>query len=435
MKYFVKNRDPVEISIETLHPDGYGLSADESVGVFGALPGETVIAKPFTRKRGRTFARTESVVSSSAQRITPVCSAAAACGGCSLQHMDPEAQIRSKQSRLFELFGNNQPDEVMEPVTGPVTNYRAKARLGAKHVKKMGRVLVGFREKMSPLITLIDRCEVLQNPVGALVPELAALIEQLSVSDAIPQIEVAIGEDDVALVFRHMTGLTEDDKGILVEFARAHDVSIWLQPGDISSVHKLYPADGIERLSYSLPEFNLELCFHPLDFVQVNTAINTTLVNVALTQLRLEPEDRVLDSFCGIGNFTLPIATRSAFVYGIEGSPASVARGKENARRNGIDNCTFEEADLLAESLDLPVLKEVDKILLDPPRSGAEQLCKKLASSKVERVVYVSCNPRTLARDAEILVGGGYRFEKAGVIDMFPNTAHIESIAVFSRTH
>lgn len=429
----MKNREPVEVFIQTLHPDGYGLSAGEDIAVFGALAGETVIAKPFTRKRRRTFARAESIISSSRERVPPVCSAAGVCGGCSLQHMDGQYQIGFKQNQLLELLASNQPDELIEPITGPITNYRGKARLGARYVRKMDRVLVGFREKMSPLIALIDRCHVLQDPVGALIPELARLIEGLSCSGAIPQIEVAAGDDDVALVFRHMVDLTEDDQGRLIEFGENHGLAIYLQPGDHASTYKIHPADSRERLIYSLPDYGLKMLFHPLDFVQVNPEINKKLVNAALSLLQLGGGDRVLDSFCGIGNFTLPLATRTAFAYGLEGSATSVTRARENAEYNKIDNCAFDVADLLDEGLDIPALNEVNKVLLDPPRTGAEHLVKKLASSKVERVVYVSCNPRTLARDAEMLVRSGYRFEKAGVIDMFPHTTHIESMALFSR--
>lgn len=430
----VKQTEPLEVEIETLDPDGFGIPTGHRMGVFGSLPGERVIARPFTRKRKRTFARTDTVFAAAADRVTPFCPAADVCGGCSLQHMDTTAQVDFKQRQLFELLGPNNSYEVMSPLYGPVREYRAKARLGAKYVEKKGKVLVGFREKMAPLIAEIDHCGVLRAPVGALVPELGALIGALSCPASIPQIEVAVGDDEAALVFRHLEELTQADMACLEAFGRHHGVSLYLQPGEPASAHKVFPRDGNERVYYELPEFGLQLGFHPLDFVQINAEINRAMVSRALSLLELQADDVVFDAFCGIGNFSLAAATRVRAVYGVESARTSVARARENAVRNRIDNCAFECADLTAESLDLRAFAGANKAVLDPPRTGAQALVKKLASSEVCRVVYVSCNPQTLARDANLLAESGYKLERAGVIDMFPHTTHIESIAVFFRS-
>lgn len=431
----MKDKSPVEVQIDELHQDGYGISRQDDLAVFGALPGETVTALPFTRRRKKTYAKTLDVISSAPDRVTPVCSAAHICGGCSLQHMDPASQVKFKQEYLFNLLGDNEPDEVLSPLSGPVTGYRGKARLGVKYVNKKGRVLVGFREKMKPYIAEIERCEVLREPVGALLPALGELTGRLSCPSAIPQIEVAAGDEDVALVFRHLEPLTPADVDELKAFARDQGISLYLQPGDPASAWKLWPPDGPERLYYTLPGSGLQFGFHPLDFVQVNAEINRKMVDMTVALLNLNPDDHVIDAFCGIGNFSLAIAKKAGQVLGLEESFESVNRARENAVLNSIENCVFERTDLLSEHLDLPALRDTNKLLLDPPRSGAESLVKKLASSKVERVVYVSCNPHTLARDTNVLIDSGYRLEKAGVLDMFPHTTHIESIAVYSRSN
>ncbi|MEX2489221.1 MAG: 23S rRNA (uracil(1939)-C(5))-methyltransferase RlmD [Pseudomonadales bacterium] len=429
----MKEQDPIELHIDELHPDGYSLSTQHGMAVFGALPGETVIAKPFTRRRKRIFARTLSVTVSAPERVKPACSAADNCGGCSFQHFDPESQIEFKQAYVIGLCSANKPAEVMAPLCGAVKGYRTKARLGVKYVSKKARVLVGFREKMSPFVAEIDRCEVLKEPVGELLPELGKLIGELSCPSAIPQIEVAVGDEEVALVLRHLQPLLMEDIRKLKEFANLRGLSFYLQPDKPESAWKICPPDGPDRLYYTLPSVGLKFGFHPLDFVQVNADMNCKLVAKAMELLELEANDRVVDAFCGIGNFSLAIAQHAAHVLGLEVSASGIDRAQENARLNGVENCVFEHADLLADDLDIFMLGDANKLLLDPPRTGAESLVKKLASSKVERVVYVSCNPHTLARDTQVLVENGYQFEKAGVLDMFPHTTHIESIAVFSR--
>ncbi|MDG1204012.1 MAG: 23S rRNA (uracil(1939)-C(5))-methyltransferase RlmD [Pseudomonadales bacterium] len=428
-----KRFEPVNTKIVGLHKDGYGITDDPRLCVHGALAGEDVTALPFTRKKQKIFAKTTEIHKASDDRCEPMCSVAADCGGCSLQHYDPLAQIKHKQSFLFDTLADTQPSGYFSPLTGPVSHYRAKGRLGVKYVDKKERVLVGFREKLKPYITEATNCCVLKKPVSDLLESLARLIEGFSDPRTLPQIEVAMGDADAALVFRHLNDLDLNDLEQLKSFGAAHQLHVYLQPGNLATVHKIWPADGIERLEYALPDFDLTFEFHPMDFTQINPEINRKMVAKAIEYLDVNDADCVFDAFCGIGNFSLAVARRAKHVIGIEASIPSVERAKVNAAKNALHNTEFHVADLFAEGLDIPALQQANKVLLDPPRSGAFEVCKKLASSKVERVVYVSCNPETLARDAEILVASGYQFEGAGVIDMFPHTTHVESIACFSR--
>lgn len=428
----VRNREPVFLDIVQLHADGYGLTADAKSAVFGALPGERVQAQPFTKKHKRIFHKTIAVVTPSPDRVVPVCSAADICGGCKLQHMNPATQLVHKQQALVDALGGCVPDRLLPPLCGPASRYRSKARLGVKFVAAKGRVLVGFREKMSPFIAEIDVCEVLADPVGGMIPAITALIDSLEARARIPQIEVAVGAGVGALVLRHLDPLCDADLARIGEFAELEPVHIYLQPGGPGTAVKAFPAAGEERMYYSLPNYGLEFAFHPMDFTQVNQSINRDMVDCALGLLQLQSTDEVADLFCGIGNFTLPAARIAARVKGMESDALAVARGRENALRNGIENCEFVVTDLFAPDLELN-LDGTNKVILDPPRSGAAAVCEKLATNKVERVVYVSCNPMTLARDAQTLVDNGYRLDAAGVIDMFPHTTHIESIACFLR--
>ncbi|MEX1237756.1 MAG: 23S rRNA (uracil(1939)-C(5))-methyltransferase RlmD, partial [Pseudomonadales bacterium] len=368
---------------------------------------------------------------------TPICAAADYCGGCSLQHLSPVRQIEFKLEQLLAALSNSPPAAVMSPLVGPVRGYRTKARLGVKYVEKKERVLVGFREKMAPFIAEIDRCEVLAPPMDSLISVLAGFIGGLEAKRSIPQIEVAVGETRTALVFRHLEALSAGDLSKFSDFGKEQGIEIYLQPKGPDSTRPLSLLDSPNRtdtlLGYSLPAFGLEYEFHPLEFTQINQAINRLLVDLVVKELALDQNDVVLDLFCGIGNFTLPVAKNCNTVIGIEASSASVARARTNARLNEVDNCSFLEADLFAREPHFPPDFRANKVLLDPPRSGALEVCKRLASHKVERVVYVSCNPLTLARDAQLLVESGYRLDKAGVIDMFPHTTHVESIACFSR--
>ena len=429
----MKKYDPIILAVTTLHPEGYALSEDRRQAVIGALPGEVVEAEPWARKQRKHFFKVKTVHTAAASRVEPACSAASHCGGCSFQHLEPQAQIFFKQQQLVAALGETQPEKLLEPMMGPLFDYRSKARLGVKYVEKKGRVLIGFREKMKPYVAEIDSCKVLKAAVGENFSALAAVVGALSNPRSVPQIEVAAGDTETALVIRHLENLTEEDHSLLKRFGEEFEFSIYLQPGNESTVHKLYPDDGYERLVYTLPEYHLSYAFHPLDFTQVNQLINRKMISQALLLLELQPTDHVLDSFCGIGNFSLPLARTAAQVTGVELSETSVLRGIENAQRNGLTNVNFLARDLFAEDWQIAEFGPFNKVLLDPPRSGALEVCKKLATHVAERLVYVSCNPTTLGRDAAILVAGGYRFEAAGVIDMFPHTTHVESIACFSR--
>jgi 23S rRNA (uracil1939-C5)-methyltransferase len=430
-------KEPVQVEITGLHADGYGLTDDPRLCVIGSLPGEIVTVLPFTTKKRKVFAKVIELHQASSDRVEPPCQAADICGGCSLQHLNVEKQVAFKQQQLVEALGDTQPMKYYAPLVGPVGNYRAKARLGVRFVEKKNRVLVGFREKMKPFIADFSRCHTLRHPVATLLPQLAELISKLSNCRCVPQIEVAVGDSSTALVFRHLEELTEADLELFRKFSAQnsgeHEISVYLQPGNAESVYKLFPADNNELISYSLPEFDLLFSFHPLDFTQINHAINRKMVSFAVELLLLDPLDRVFDGFCGIGNFSLALARKSALVTGVESSETSVERARENAQQNGISNCVFITENLFAEDIDIPGLKEATKVILDPPRSGALEVCKRLATHDAERVVYVSCNPVTLARDAAVLVANGFGFEGAGVIDMFPHTTHVESIACFSQ--
>ena len=428
-----KKRDnsPVTVEIAALHPDGYGISTDGGHAVLGSLPGETLTVKPFTYRRKKAYCRVEKIEIASPERVLPPCSVAGTCGGCSLQHYRHAAQIAHKQSEWLATL-MTKPQELLPPLLGPEINYRSKARLGVRYVEKKQKVLVGFREKMTGYITETDVCKTLRLPVGDMIVPLADLITSLDDPKGVPQIEVAVGDNQTALVVRHLNDLTESDLTQLRAFACTHDIHIYLQPSDPASVYRLYPTEGSEYLYYDLPDFDIRMYFTPLDFTQVNHSINRLMVAQALQLLEAGSDEVVLDAFSGIGNFSLALARGVKHVYAVESSEQSVSRGNFNAKENGIENVTFLNHDLFETPM-TERLKTVSHVLLDPPRSGAETLVKTLAGSDVIKVVYVSCNPQTLARDAEILVNAGYHFDKAGVIDMFPHTNHIESIAVFSR--
>ncbi len=430
----MKNNDVLHLDIATLHEDGYGLTSDGRHGVFGSLPDESVVSFPFAKKRRRLYSRADTIEKASTDRVIARCDAAGYCGGCSLQHMSSGAQLKFKQAQLAHEFGIYKPDAWLPPLSGNGFHYRCKARLGVKFVEKKGRILVGFREKMKPYIAELTICHVLKEPVGNLLNALATLVELLSNPRVIPQIEVAIGDTGCALLFRHMEELTHADIEVLRQFGQSHALDIYLQPGNPESLHKIFPLLGEDRLYYQLPRFDLEMAFHPLDFTQVNLGINRQMVNLAVELLELRSTDTVLDAFCGIGNFSLAIARRCHRVVGLEGTAASVARAAENSDRNKITNAGFSVLDLFNPENLADSLLDIDKVLVDPPRTGALELCKKLATSAVERVVYVSCNPRTLARDVQMLVEAGFHLKRLGIIDMFPHTTHVESIALLTRS-
>ncbi|HEX4870159.1 MAG TPA: 23S rRNA (uracil(1939)-C(5))-methyltransferase RlmD [Moraxellaceae bacterium] len=435
----IKARPPVELTIESLSHEGRGLARLEGKTLFveGALPGETVRASYVMTHKKYDELRTVEVLSASADRVEPPCPHFSVCGGCSLQHLARPAQIAFKQGVLaeqFRHFGGLAPEAWLEPLVDPEPAYRRKARLGVKYVIKKEALLVGFREKQSNFLADIQGCHVLDTRIASQFMALRAVIRGLSRFDQIAQIEVAAGDAEVALVFRHMAPLPPEDIAALVAFSRERDWQLYLQPGGVDSVHKVWPEGGADRLHYALPDFGLELAFHPMDFTQVNAGINRRMVKLALDLLDPQPGERVLDLFSGLGNFTLPLATRAGSVIGVEGSQAMADRGLENARANGLGNVAFHAQDLTADFSAQPWARQgFDRLLIDPPRSGAEEVVRYLPKFGAKRVVYVSCNPATLARDAGLLKEAGYRLRLAGVMDMFPHTTHVESIAVFDR--
>lgn len=418
--------------------DGRGVTHvdEKTVFVEGALPGEEVTFISLEQHRNYEVGAAQVIHVAAPERVEPRCPHYGVCGGCVLQHMDPAHQIVAKQQVLVEnlaRIGKVSPEAIMAPLTGPHWGYRRKARLGVRFLLKKGTMLVGFRERHKPYLADLSRCEVLHPSVGTRIEALARLIRSLKAYDLIAQIEVAVDDTQTALVFRNMAALDEDDKAKLIAFAQAHDLRFFLQPGGPDSVEPLWPAQ-IE-LSYRLDAYDLALRFLPTDFTQVNAEINRQMIDRALELMELGGEERVLDLFCGVGNFTLPLARRAREVVGVEGSPELVQRAQENALLNGLDNVTFHAADLAGELERAPWWQGgFDKVLLDPPRTGAMETLAHLAALGVARIVYVSCDPATLARDAGILVNQyGYRLEQAGVMDMFPHTAHVESIALFTR--
>lgn len=437
-----KNAAPAELQIERLSHEGRGIAHHEGRIVFvdQALTGERVLAKFSSIKGTYAEASTEQILEASPLRVEPPCPHFSVCGGCSLQHMQSAAQLDFKEAMVHEKLAHGLGSATYErlPVISSHTaGYRRKARLAVRHVGKKERVLVGFRERSSSFIADMDSCLVLDPKVGRLLPLLATLIQSMDASRQLPQVEVAVGDElpgkaSCALVFRHLAPLSQADTQRLRDFAIAQSVDLYLQPQGNDSVHKLYPEGGDDRLYYRHPAYDLELAFHPMDFTQVNAAVNQAMVIRALDLLDLRPGDSVLDLFCGLGNFTLPLARKAARVLGVEGVQEMVLRGYENARRNGISNADFVCADLARPPAEHPWLQQsYDKVLLDPPRSGAIEVLPAVVAAKPTRIVYVSCNPATLARDAAWLGENGYRLKAAGAMDMFPHTSHVEAIALF----
>jgi len=436
--------DLVEVTIESLSPEGRGVAHVDGKVVFVdfALADEVVEFKYTRINKKFDEARAVNILKASPQRVEPICAHFTVCGGCSMQHQNHEAQIQSKQDALmhqFEFLGQIQPQQILPPLRGPLKHYRQKARLGVKYVHKKDKVLVGFREKGNSFLADILACPVLHESVGLHIEDLSNLLITMKARASIPQIEVAIDDSKTALVFRHLEDLCDDDKLALIAFAKQHDVQIMLQSGGPHTVISLWP-ENPPPLSYTLKEQAVTVEFQPNDFTQVNSEINQSMVSLALQMLELNSEDKVLDLFCGLGNFTLAMARQCASVTGVEGGESMVIKARENAQRNQIENVEFYAADLsknIANEIWLNkagVSQHYDKVLLDPPRSGAMEMLKYIGKLKAKRIVYVSCNPATLARDTHALVHEyGYTLEKAGVMDMFPHTAHVESIALFTK--
>ncbi|MHB1272191.1 MAG: 23S rRNA (uracil(1939)-C(5))-methyltransferase RlmD [Rhodanobacter sp.] len=435
---------PFEAVITDLGHDGRGVARVDGKAVFvsGALLGEQVLLR--LRKRHRHFDEAEvvEVLTPSPHRVEPRCRHFGSCGGCSLQHMDAAAQIEAKQRVLaenFERIGKVTPQAWLPPLTSEPWGYRRKGRLSVRNVEKKGRVLVGFREESNPrFVADIQQCEVMHPALGPKIGLLAELLNGLQAASDIAQVEFAAGDDTMALVFRHMQPLSDTDQAALIAFGQQHALAIYLQPGGQSSVHPLWPEQP--RLAFRLASedarfADVELEFEPLDFVQVNAGMNQRMLTRALELLDPQPTDRVLDLFCGLGNFTLPIARRVAEVAGVEGEHGLVERAAHNAARNGIDNARFHVANLFEDQRGSDWARQPwDKLLLDPPRAGADALLDYLPHRQTRRIVYVSCHPASLARDTGILVNRhGFKLTSAGVMDMFPHTAHVESIALFEK--
>ncbi|MGB5347473.1 MAG: 23S rRNA (uracil(1939)-C(5))-methyltransferase RlmD [Woeseia sp.] len=437
-----KKSGPETAGISAITHDGRGIATIDGKKVFvaGALAGETVRLQRRKRRRNYDEAELLEVLEPSAERVTPRCAVFGTCGGCSLQHQAQETQRRIKFDALkdaLQRIGGLTPASWFEPLfdDGPDGgwNYRRRARLAVKDVAAKGRVLVGFRERHAPYVANMQRCETLSKPVDGMLVALSELIGSLSIRARLPQIEVAVGDAQTRLVLRVLDAPSATDRERLATFARQEQVTIALQTAGPDSVQDLYP-EVPEPLYYRLPEFDVTLQFEATDFVQVNAEINRRMVSRAIELLAPAPDDRVLDLFCGIGNFSLPLARCAGEVLGIEGEQRQVARAAANATLNGIENARFRTADLAAISGREDWLQQPwQRVLLDPARSGALEVVQAIARIAPQRIVYVSCHPATLARDAAELQRQGYAISGAGIIDMFPHTAHVESIAVFDK--
>lgn len=427
------------LEIEALDAEGRGVARNAGKVVFveGAITGELVEARLLEAKPKFDRARVVAVLKPSASRRTPPCPQFGSCGGCATQHVDARTQVAAKQRWLEDnlaRIGKLKAEAMLAPIHGAEWGYRNRARLSVRYVESKGGALVGFRERRSTYVADMRSCEVLPPAVSALIPELRALVSKLSIRDRIPQVEIAVGEGtgggSTVLLFRNLLPLTEADQAFLRSFADEHRVSAWLQPGGPDSAAPFHPAEA-PALYYSLPEFGLKIGFGPADFTQVNPAVNRLLVSRAIRLLDPRPGERVADLFCGIGNFSLPIAVRGAQVIGFEGSAALVERARRNAAANSLV-AQFEVADLFQPNLEH--YGRFDKFLIDPPREGAITLVHALPDAWPRRIVYVSCDPATLARDADVLVHHkGFRLSAAGIVNMFPHTAHVESVALFER--
>jgi 23S rRNA (uracil1939-C5)-methyltransferase len=431
--------------IESLDHEGRGVAHVDGKTIFieGGLPGEQVEYSSFRKKPSYEQATLTKLLSSSSQRVTPRCPSFGVCGGCSMQHMHPVAQTAAKQRVLEDALwhvGRLRPQVVFPAISGAAWGYRSRARMSVRLVAKKGGVLVGFHEKRSSFVAVMDSCEVLPPAMSVLITPLKKLMIEMSAPDRLPQIEVAIGGEQIVLLLRHLDALTEDDKQRLRDFADEYRIVWYLQSKGPDTVHLFHPADA-PSLSYRLDEFNVELNFSPTEFTQVNQGVNAMLVRRAMRLLDAQPGERIADLFCGLGNFTLPIARSGARVIGIEGSEQLVARARENAQHNDLaDRCEFGVANLFEVTPDSygelsHKSGPFDKLLIDPPRDGAFELVKALPESGAPwRIVYVSCSPSTLARDAAVLVTQkGYALKGAGIASMFPQTSHVESIALFER--
>ncbi|MEM9242453.1 MAG: 23S rRNA (uracil(1939)-C(5))-methyltransferase RlmD [Pseudomonadota bacterium] len=435
-----KNRKLTQADILSMSHEGRGVAKvnGKTTFIHNALESERVMFYYTHKKRNFNQGHAVEITDPSPQRVAPICPHYELCGGCNLQHWQHQQQIIHKQAVLAEHlrhFAASTPAQWLPPIIGPTSAYRHKARLGVRHVPGKGDVLVGFRERNGRYITDITSCAILHPSVGEKIVPLRQLISQLSLRNEIAQIEVAVGDKRSALIFRHLAAFSDDDLQKLSAFAQTHCFDIYLQPGKPNTIHKFYPKDNHpERLSMSLETHGIEILFHPADFTQINPSINKKMIAQALSLLELNKQHCVLDLFCGIGNFSLVLAKYAGQVTGVEVSDDMVKRAYENARHNQLENVAFYQADLNKEIHHHTWARQsYDAILLDPPRSGAAALLEHIEPFKAAKIVYVSCHPATLARDTAILIKKGYQLKKAGIMDMFPHTAHVESIALFEK--
>ncbi|MDF1827684.1 MAG: 23S rRNA (uracil(1939)-C(5))-methyltransferase RlmD [Legionellaceae bacterium] len=431
---------PVTARVEKLSHDGRGLARIDGKATFidGALAGELVTFEPLRKKRDFDEGRVLSVEEPSPDRVEPQCPHHGVCGGCSLQHLNPAIQLHEKETLVLDLLmriGHLEPQYVAPALSGAsIWHYRSRARLSVSYVAKKGRVLIGFREKhQGRYVADIHQCSILHEKVGTSLDALSELLGSMDNPDSFPQIDVAAGDDRVALVFRHLADLSEADKAKFRTFSDTTGFRIYFQPGGVDSVSLFYP-EGDDMLNYALPEQKIKFSFYPTDFTQVNPDLNRKMVTQALDWLEISPDDVILDLFCGLGNFSLPLATRCARVMGVEGSDTMVERASANALKNNLTNTQFSCANLDDEEALLPLKQHgCNKLLIDPPRTGAFAIVKKIQHINPESILYVSCNPATFARDAAVLHEQGYRLEKLGVMDMFPHTTHVEVMGLFKR--
>lgn len=430
--------NPVFAKIESESHDGRGVARINEKAVFidGALSGEEVEFRYRALHRHYDEGYAEKIIQASDYRVEPICAHYGTCGGCSLQHLHVDQQIVLKQKTLLDSLrniGKINTVSMLPPITGPTRGYRRKARLGVKYVAKKGKVLVGFREKRNRFLADINSCPILHPMVGERIETLAELIQSLDCYNQVAQLEVAVSDDRTAIVLRNLIPVTATDKQKLLEFSAQTGIQIYLQPGGVESIYALTTID--KQLSYSLDNYGLRLAFEPTDFTQVNYPINQKMVLQAIDLLNIENKDTLLDLFCGIGNFTLALAKQSAFVVAVEGDDKLIETAKINATQNSINNVAFFVDDLFKPLSNTQWAEHsFTKALIDPPRSGAKEVLPILAKKNISRIVYVSCNPSTLARDAALLTREyGYRLESAGILDMFPHTSHVESMALFVR--
>ena len=429
------------VIVESLDYEGRGIAHADGKVIFieGALPGERVTYSSYRKKPSFEMAQVVDIIKPSFMRVQPQCAHFGVCGGCSLQHMEPRAQVAAKQRILEDNLwhiGKVRAETMLPPIYGMPWGYRQRARLSVRHVIKKGKTLVGFHERRSSFVADMQSCEILPRKISDLLPLLAQLIESLDIRERLPQVEMALGEHVEVLLLRIMAPLTPADEAALKQFADTHVVQLWLQSKGPETAAPFYPLDA-PALTYSLPEFGIEMPFAPTEFTQVNHQLNRLMVHRAMRLLDPQPGERIVDFFCGLGNFTLPIARCGAQVLGVEGSAALVQRAQQNAAHNGLAGSVEFTAMNLFE-MDEALLAQqgaFDKWLVDPPRDGAIELVRSIsADTAPQRIVYVSCNPATLARDAQVLVHAqGYVLKEAGVMNMFPQTSHVESIAVFER--